>query len=45
MTETNRNFIAALNREIQKTPPIWIMRQAGRYLPDMEGKIKFQKFS
>ena len=34
MTEMNRNFIAALNREIQKTPPIWIMRQAGRYLPE-----------
>ena len=34
MTELNRNFIAALNRKTQKTPPIWIMRQAGRYLPE-----------
>ena len=34
MTEFNRNFIAALNRKTQKTPPIWIMRQAGRYLPE-----------
>ena len=34
MTEFNRNFIAALDRKTQKTPPIWIMRQAGRYLPE-----------
>ena len=34
MTEFNRNFIAALNRKTQETPPIWIMRQAGRYLPE-----------
>ena len=34
MTEFNQNFIAALNRKTQKTPPIWIMRQAGRYLPE-----------
>ena len=34
MTELNRNFIAALNRKTQETPPIWIMRQAGRYLPE-----------
>ena len=34
MNDLNRNFIAALNRKPQKTPPIWIMRQAGRYLPE-----------
>ena len=27
-------IIRALNGEILKTPPIWIMRQAGRYLPE-----------
>jgi uroporphyrinogen decarboxylase len=27
----NSRFVAALKRETQKTPPIWMMRQAGRY--------------
>lgn len=27
----NKRFQAALKREPQKTPPIWLMRQAGRY--------------
>ncbi len=33
-TLTNNTFIAALKREPHSHPPIWIMRQAGRYLPE-----------
>ena len=34
MTKSNKNILRALAGETLKTPPIWVMRQAGRYLPE-----------
>jgi len=42
----NSLFLKALNGEKVERPPVWIMRQAGRYLPDfMKLKNKYDFFT
>ena len=45
MTFDEPIFLKALNKEVLKTPPIWYMRQAGRYMPEYrEVRKKFKNF-
>ena len=42
----NDLFLKALRGETVKRPPVWMMRQAGRYLPDfMTLKKKYDFFT
>ena len=42
----NQKFVNALNRKAQSCPPIWFMRQAGRYhshYQSMRAKYSFEE--
>jgi len=42
----NTLFLKALKGETVERPPVWMMRQAGRYLPEfMEIKAKYDFFT
>ena len=42
----NDLFLRALRKEKVERPPVWMMRQAGRYLPDyMKLKAKYDFFT
>jgi uroporphyrinogen decarboxylase len=46
MTLKNDLFLRALNGETVERPPVWMMRQAGRYLPEfMEIREKYDFFT
>ncbi len=42
----SNKFLRTLGGEVQKIPPVWLMRQAGRYLPEYrELRAKHRAFS
>ena len=42
---SDSSFLKALNKESLSTPPIWYMRQAGRYMPEYQNvRKKFKNF-
>ena len=42
---SDSSFLKALNKESLPTPPIWSMRQAGRYMPEYQNvRKKFKNF-
>ena len=45
MINSNPLFLKALKKEQLSTPPIWYMRQAGRYMPEYRKiRSKFKNF-
>ena len=45
MSDSNALFLRALRKEKLNTPPIWYMRQAGRYMPEYRKvRKKFKNF-
>ena len=45
MSYSNSLIQKALDKQILKTPPIWYMRQAGRYMPEYRAiRKKFKNF-
>jgi uroporphyrinogen decarboxylase len=40
MTQKNDTFLRALNRQATEYTPVWLMRQAGRYLPEYNATRK-----